>query len=89
MNYKLIIGAVVLAGVIVLGIWFWTELNYNREELSNLPVSAQDNSQAPVSDNEAAPQPVSGQESAVELEGELNGLDLSGLDAEEFDLSGL
>ena len=82
MNFKIVIIGIVLITAVLFGFWFWGEFRYNQNELSNMPLDVsspdtQSDTQAPAV------------ESASGLESELGTVDVEGLDAEEFDLTGL
>lgn len=82
MNYRLIIGGIVLIAVIVFGFWFWGEFAYNQQELASIPVTETDNNQ------ESATQ-TSQPEDSASLQTELDSINIDNLDSEKLDVSGL
>jgi cytoskeletal protein RodZ len=91
MNYKLLIGGIVLIAAIVLGVWFWGQLSFNQQELASMPISEesqQDEESSTSADSEVEVSSDPSQ-AANDLESELSDLDLEDLDSEELDLSGL
>jgi Tfp pilus assembly protein PilO len=79
MHTKLLIIGVVLIAAVVFGFWFWGQFIDNQKALSDIPAQ---NTQSQSSSSKKASDPAS-------LENDLNNTDLTGLDAEEMDLSGL